>query len=140
MKTEINIDELKEIYLISNTASFLYDRFLKDETIDLLAQNHKTPEIINFFLELATNEITVLDDLIAAYAAYMAIILKNDAFTYSFLKDKGVIDFEWFNELRSIYFARLKSIDVFNFESKISHIQTPKIIQSSSEYLNIQTI
>ena len=97
--------------------------------------------MIATFSEIAKTEINELDDLVFAYSLYVAIILKNDTPAYKFLmSDKSSINFEWFLDLRSIYLARLKPVDIFVFDTAYSSIKIPKTYSESSEYVNNQTI
>lgn len=137
---QINLENLKEIYLISNTASFLYSGFIKEESLLDLKANNSQEELINQFEEITKKEINKIDDLVLAYAIYVAILLFDNEITFDFLNSKGSINFEWFPELKHLYISRQKS---FNFNSlEVKDFQSPsqKVYTESSIEVNNQTI
>jgi hypothetical protein len=113
MKNELNLDELKETYLVSNTASFLLENLSSDESILSLINNYSTAQIIKCFSQISRKKINEIDDLVFAYALYIAIILKSDSLSYNFLKNKGIINFEWFVELRNIFLTKYNPLNIF---------------------------
>ncbi len=140
MKYNIDIEELKEIYLVSNTASYLLNKFSSNESILFLSQNYTTNSLIKSFLDIAKIEIEKMEELVTAYSLYVAIILKDDNATFDFLKNQGVINFEWFIDLRQIYFARQKPYEIFKIADLGQSFKNRKQFIESSEIGNTQKI
>jgi hypothetical protein len=124
----LSINKLKEIYLISNTAPFLYNNFKEDESLINLSRNYEVNEIFNEFLKIFQTEIIDIDKLVLAYSLFIAILMKNNDEYFNKLKDLN-ISFEWFNELLSIHKSKEKSTIYFNieksFDSDISQKYVP---------------
>ena len=140
MKYKLNIEELKEIYLVSNTASYLLDKFSNEESIQQITQDNDTRSLINDFLVIAKSEIDKIEDLVKAYSLYISIILKDDNETFHFLKNEGLVNFEWFIELRSIYFSRQKPFDIFKIDNLFQEAIGKTQFIESSETINTQII
>ena len=97
MNMQINIENLKEIYLVSNTASFLFNAFSKEESILELHSKYSQEQLMNQFEKITRLEINTVDDLVMAYSIYIAILQFDNERVFDFLKKEGDINFEWFS-------------------------------------------
>lgn len=140
MNMQINLDNLKEIYLVSNTASFLYSGFIKEESLLELKAANSQEDLINHFEEITKREIDKIDELVLAYSIYVAILLFDNETTFNFLNTKGNINFEWFPELKHLYISRLKTFNFNKLEVKDFQSSSQKIYNESSIDVNNQTI
>lgn len=136
----INTENLKEIYLISNTASFLLNGFSKDESIFELRKNYSQASLIEKFTQISNTEIEQLDDLVMAYAIFIAILLFDNEETFDFVNGVGNVNFEWFPELRHIYISRLKSFNVNQVKAaypiqKLQRGYTNNSLQTNNEVI-----
>ena len=89
---------------------------------------------------IAKSEIDKIEDLVKAYSLYISIILKDDNETFHFLKNEGLVNFEWFIELRSIYFSRQKPFDIFKIDNLFQEAIGKTQFIESSETINTQII
>lgn len=140
MNMQINLENLKEVYLISNTASFLYSGFSKEESLLELKSTTSQQDLINQFHEITKKEIDKIDDLVLAYAFFIAILLFDNEITFGFLNTEGNINFEWFPELKHLYLSRLKTFNFNTLEVKDFQSKSQKIYTESSIEVNNQTI
>ena len=134
MLEKINIDKLRDIYIISNTAPFLYKEFSKDDSLINFYINNSTSEILKSFKEISETNIDSVDEIVYAYALYIALMHKAD--TYEIIKDKFNIQFEWFPELKSIFLSKYKPTQVYNFDIKRENMVTIEEIRDGKEANN----
>lgn len=95
------LEQLKEAYLISNTASFLYEKIIASQTVATLLQAD-TRKVIDEFEKTATTGVNSVDDLTILYALYVVLLNKQDALSQEYIEEKGKIHFEWFSDFYSI--------------------------------------
>ena len=132
---KIDKENLKEVYLISNTPLYLFKNFVRDESIQELKLNHTTEELVQEFDEISNQEIEEIDSLVYAYAIYISILLKNDSLTDSFIENEGNINFEWFTDLRNIYEEKITPTQSFNFLENLT-TSSKKVSQKSEDNIN----
>lgn len=95
------LDQLKDIYLVANTAAFLYEKLLATSTVyDLIRADTST--VINEFGQMATAGVSSLNELTLLYALYVALLNKDDQEAEAYINKKGVLNFEWFGDFYSI--------------------------------------
>lgn len=102
MNKLINIGPLVEKYVYSNTPSYLYDSFKSSLEVQESSEL-EIQRLLDEFRELITKEINSLEDLVYAYALYVAIILKNNSEAYNFIMNEGNVNFEWFPYIRDTF-------------------------------------
>lgn len=133
-----NIENLKDIYIVSNTANYLYNNFIKDSSLIDVVKHIRTKELIDSFINLAANEIKVLDDLVLAYALYITILMKNDKDSLDFIHNEGKISFEWFEEIRNIFLSKMKNVEYFNFSQyDFNNYQNNNYSENSDYYKEV---
>jgi len=118
MNYNINLNELKDIYTISNTAPFLITNFKADSSVQYLAENEPIDNLINEFKYISSKEITSMEELVYAYAIYIAILLKREDKTDHFIRSDGDIKFEWFPSIRNIYIEKMRPTNVYYIDAK----------------------
>lgn len=131
MSFKIDIDSLKDVYLVSNTPLYLYKNFVNDQSVQELKLSNTTQELVEEFIHISNIEIEEIDDLVYAYAIYIAILLKDDNLTNTFIDSAGDINFEWFGDLKSIYEETITP--TYSFEIKENYSRPTKNIKQSSE-------
>lgn len=136
MKYNINMESLRDTYIIANTALFIISNFKSDETIQHLQENVDIEDLINEFKSFANSEIGTIEELVYCYALYIAILLKREIRSDQFLLKEGNVNYEWFPEIKSVYYEKLKptSVSIFNdFNGSSLKIQSYKIAQDNAE-------
>lgn len=140
MNIQIDIENLKETYLISNTASFLYNSYSKDESILELKKIYSQQELIKKFEDITKSEINTIDELVLAYAIYISILQYDNETTFEFLNVIGNINFEWFPELKHLYLSRFKAFNFSTMKVKDFHSRPNKVSHKSNIEINNQLI
>jgi len=143
MKYSLNLEELKNIYLISNTAPFLIEKFKNDISLQYLRDAESISDLIDEFKAISKAEINSMEDVVYAYALYIAILLKrDDKVLEEFLKNEGNIKFEWFPEIKNIYFEKLRptTISYIPLSPKVSNKNSHNNIRATSNDSEFQEI
>src|SRR5258708_1920537 len=99
------INELEQIYMVSNTPHFLYSRFQNHDIVRELSNNHSFEILKEEFMNRGSKGVSSIKELVMEYAIYIAIFNKGWNKVYPFIQDDGNIKFEWFQDLKEIYIA-----------------------------------
>ena len=104
MKYKLNIEELKEIYLVSNTASYLLDKFSNEESIQQITQDNDTRSLINDFLVIAKSEIDKIEDLLLKNSGIDALYFATNYLAISGLEAINKMGLELVKDLGMLVF------------------------------------
>lgn len=121
-----DIERLASIYIVSNTAYFLYNRFRKDEFVQSLG-NEPLEELKRLFHVLIQEGIETLEELILVYALYISITFKKYSEVREFLNGEGDITYEWFPHIKSIYLSSSKQMNQFDVNLSNTLTKIPKL-------------
>ena len=129
MQSEINptirvLDEhkLANIIMLSNTPVYMFDNFLRTESVIDFSQKNTDQELIKTFYEYCVPEMDITNYVV--YSCIVALSLKNSSYVVSFFNDlKNNTTVRWAKELADIYISRVKSIsvDMFDIEYQSIH-------------------
>lgn len=113
----IDYESLEQIFAVANTPTYLYNGFLKNQTILVLSTSFSEEKLITFFFN-AYNEKRTFRNLVTLYALVIAISLKGSSYTDSFFQNlPEKEDIKWSKELAIIYFSRMKVTNFIEYES-----------------------
>lgn len=65
---------------------------------------------------MARTGISTIDELVMAYAVYVAIILYDNDATVAFLNGIGNVKFEWFPDLKQLYLVKRRVVNYISLE------------------------
>ncbi len=71
--TSLNIDRLTDIYLVSNTPSYLLKHFRREPSVQALAQANAVRDLFDYIVQVDRKEGRSLQEVAAAYAAVVAL-------------------------------------------------------------------
>src|SRR5262249_14862568 len=77
MIPSLNVAYFVRIYSVANTPAFLYRHLLADESVRELARKATTDELVNLFNDNVHRENRSINDVAIAYAALVAITLRE---------------------------------------------------------------
>ncbi|WEK35147.1 MAG: hypothetical protein P0Y53_21875 [Candidatus Pseudobacter hemicellulosilyticus] len=116
MNKIIDLETLREIYLISNIPPFMYRLFRDNASVRDLRNCISQDHLINEFITMARTGISTIDELVMAYAVYVAIILYDNDATVAFLNGIGNVKFEWFPDLKQLYLVKRRVVNYISLE------------------------
>jgi hypothetical protein len=129
-KNKEPLNRLVEIYIISNTPLSLYKRFREDEFVQFIAKSFAAKDLINNFISLGNAGVSNIQELVIAYALYVAITFKDYETAASFYNNEGKINFEWFGEIKEIFLSSYKPTNYIPIDfSKVGALR-PNVIAS----------
>lgn len=143
---KIDIDRLLRTYLISNTPFYLYKHYRNDQFVINLSNKYSATQLIKEFVTRGNNGISSDMDISIEYGIYVALTLKNYKETRSFFENEGRINFEWFDDIKSIYLSSLIPTThvSLNETSTLNYFTNFNIVQNShlqnKEYKPDQTL
>ena len=96
---------ISEVYILCNTPRSLYNSFRGNDVVHCIAKNYTTEYIIMTFLDLGQAGIKTIQDLAFAYSLYISLTFKEYDEVVCFYNNEGNIKFEWFPDIKNIYFS-----------------------------------
>jgi hypothetical protein len=133
----IDYENLEQVCVVANTATYLYNNFQKSQPILILSTSFSDQELISFFF-IEYNEKRTFKNLVTLYALIVAISFKNTSYSDSFfinLPQKK--DIKWSFELSNIYFSKMKVVNIIDFdriESNQIIINNPVLYNNPVEF------
>jgi hypothetical protein len=128
LEKELNLESIKEIFILANIPMYIYKHFKEDSSIQFLSKKYSTNEFIDFYNKLTENEITELDDIVIIYSILMAISFKNYNEINQFFEDIKPIEIRWFNKLKEI--IQSLAIPSETYTENLGYKNSPNIIVS----------
>jgi len=127
------LQDLKEIFLLANTPSYLYKNFRQNNSINRLSQKYEAQELITYFKVTAESEKIIFDDVITIYALLVAMSFKEYGVIKKFLSEMGKYQLEWLDELKTIIISNVRVTSTFTIDLKYKQVRVPKYeIESTS--------
>jgi hypothetical protein len=113
---------LTDLYITCNTPRSLFNVFRGAAAVQDLAKQNSTDAIVDAFLSLGAAGIDGMEDLALAYALYISLTFKDYDQVASFFAKEGNIDFEWFDDIKSIYLASYThtNLYVLDFDAAVN--------------------
>lgn len=137
MDLELYKNQLRDIYLVSNTPSFLYETMRKSNIITNYLAKFDKATLFHEFSQRVEKPIVDVADIAILYALLIALSFKKDEDIKGFFKYVSEhIKFEWFSTIANYYLSDKTNSDIFTFEitppSKIEYgeQQNIKVTQS----------
>ncbi|HRH48338.1 MAG TPA: hypothetical protein PLP23_06290 [Panacibacter sp.] len=121
-KNQLDNSGLAKIIVVANTADYLYDCFVRNQSVLEFCQKHTDAELIDIFYG-AYNEYRAernIDNLVIIYACIVSISLKQSAYVFGFFNNlNNYPDIKWANKLNSIFNSRMQIIDISDIDFQI---------------------
>lgn len=108
-----NIERITGLYTISNTPRFLYSKLREDIFVQDIAKRMSEEDIMREIIERGKVGIRSIQELALMYAMYISLTFKNYKKVEIFYNNDGKINFEWFADFRTIYFATYRHTNYF---------------------------
>ena len=137
MDLESYKNQLRDIYLVSNTPSFLYETMKKSDIVkDYLSKFDKKDLFIEFSSRIKET-ITDTSDIAILYALMISLTFKKDKDVTGFFKYiSDTIKFEWFSKIADYYLSNQTTSETFTFQvnppSKIEEINQSNLKVTTS--------
>ena len=116
----LNIEKLKEITTIANSATFLYRTFTQNQSVLELAFSFSDQELIDMFYR-KINEERNLENVSVVYALIIALSFHNTSYSSGFfrnLQENHIV--KWAEELSDIYFNKV-SFDTYDKVTELTY-------------------
>jgi hypothetical protein len=102
----LDYNKLEEVVIVSNTASYLYSNFQRNQSILDLSTLFTDQELIGFFYK-ELNEKDGFRRLVNLYAIIVALSFIDSSYSFSFFSNlRKLPTLNWASELAEIYFSR----------------------------------
>jgi len=101
----LNINTLIEIYALSNTPHYLYEKLKELDSPINISKKYNSSEITEVFHKLLENKISTISELVFAYALIIALTYKPYKEVKTFFEDIAKIDIKWFDKISDIYLS-----------------------------------
>lgn len=109
-------NSLTDIYLVSNTPSFLYETMRKSDIVKDYLANLDKKELFQEFSQRVNSSISTATDLAELYAILIALTFKKGEDIQGFFKYvNDNIKFEWFAKIANYYLSNQSTSDSFTF-------------------------
>lgn len=132
------LQDLKEIFLVANTPSYLYKNFRQNNSINRLSQKYKTQELITYFESTAKSEKIVFDDVITIYALVVALSFKNYDEIKEFLIEMGKYRLEWLDEFKKNIISKVTITNTLTVDLQYKTPSGPKYEPESTSNFTTQ--
>lgn len=117
MKLEIDklldLETLKEIFIVSNTPLYLYKNFRKNGTVQGLSNRYSTYTLIKFFETAINNQNDNLDRLVSIYSIIIALTFKDYSEIHHFFNKLDSYEIEWSKELKAIFMSSVEITQIY---------------------------
>jgi hypothetical protein len=113
-----DIEELIQIFILSNTPHFLYKKFSAHPSINKLSQQFSTSELFDFFEEIQAKDKTTYEDISSFYAIIIALTKKPYIEVKSFFIKLPDASFRWARQISEIFIAKRKSESLITLNCK----------------------
>ena len=120
------IRQFREIYLVSNTPSYLHKRLRQLPAVQRLAESMSVDDLAREYKRYASAVRRTPDDLSTAYALLVAISFKEPEHAIPALRSLNVTKLEWARTLRDLAMAKTPS-------TQSIRIITPPTVSVSSD-------
>jgi len=80
------IEDLARDYLLSNTPAYLFKRFRSHESVQRMARNLPSPQLVRMYEDNRQQNEKALMDVVLAYAALIALSLADDPSAHTALR------------------------------------------------------
>lgn len=127
---DLHIDELAQIFILANTPNYLYKLFSSDLSINKLAKDYSSEDLINIFREISRKEITTFEDVVLFYSVILALTKKPYEDVREFFKELNGLSLRWAKQISEIYFSKIIPESLISYEYKY---QPPSFF---NKYLN----
>jgi hypothetical protein len=121
MIEKLNIDNLAQILILSNTPYYLFKKFSNDESVKSLAFDNSSEKLINFFYAYIKRNIKKTEELVVLYSIIVALSFKTKREVSEFFNQLDKLNIKWGNYFKNIYLSRLipESISSFDLQYKM---------------------
>jgi len=116
--------QLNDIYLVSNTPSFLFETMRKSNIVNDYLANLDEQELFKEFNERVSKPITNTSEIAELYAILIALSFKKGEDIQGFFKYiNEKVKFEWFSKIAEYYLSQQITNDSFTYSANPpSHI------------------
>jgi hypothetical protein len=126
----LDVASLKDSFVFANTPSFLYKKFRSEASVQNLAENCSSNELVASFDELAKQKRRDLDGVVELYAIISALSLQDSPEAKRFFETLDKTGIPWGDELRLLYKAGLRQQKIYVQPQKF---RSPSLTDTSSE-------
>jgi hypothetical protein len=126
LKRELNLDSLKEIFILANIPMYVYKHFREDNSIQSFSKKYSVDKLVDFYNQLTEIDITELDDIILVYSILISISFKNYNEIILFFKEIKPVEIRWFNKLNEIILSL--AVQTETYTENLGYKNSPNII------------
>jgi len=142
IKTEIDIESLRQWYLFANTPYYLYRHFKEDPGLGDLAQKYKSNHkiLLEAFEESLKRDLHVFDNVVEVYALIMVLSFFDTPEVITFFEKLEQYPLQWAKDLNEIYLdsIRAESIVTVRIPVEKPKEQIPQKIEIAESIINIE--
>lgn len=127
--SQFNLNALSQIYIVSNTPSYLYNKFKKENSIINISKNFKAEAIMKNIQSILKDKAFDMTKMICLYGLIISLTHKPYAEVYKFLSEIKNVKFKWCYEIINIY---LQTAEISNFSDLKINIVRPSFNSSGT--------
>lgn len=132
----IDVEKTSQILLVANTPTYLYESFVRNNSIFELHNSFSDQELINFYYREINNERS-LENLTYLYSLIIAIGFYDTAHSVGFFNElKKEKTIKWAEQISNLYFSKVS----FEFYERETELEFSSIEFSDTEYNETKTI
>lgn len=126
LKNILNIENLAQYLILSNTPFYLYRKFSRDDSIQKLSDQLTSKQLIKKFNEFSKKDKKSFENLVIIYSLIVALSLKPYNEVIDFFKGLTSFKIKWVDYLKDIYFSRISSENLISLS--INYQTTKKVL------------
>ena len=133
------LEPLAALYLAANTPGFLYDTYRRSLTVQTLAATQQVQDLVETVNHVAGMAKRSLADVVTAYAALVALTLKDYEDVGSELPKLAMVGLEWTEKLIAIWDGLRMSTSRQSFElpAKLSEKPIPQTTATAAHIITL---
>ena len=114
----LDLSALEEIFLLDNTAPYLYKTFRRTLSIHRLSREFQTDQLISLFEGAVRKIDNSLRDAVLVYSIVIALTLKDYSEVRQFFAGLDGYDFRWSEELKGIFMCAPIVVGAYRHDDK----------------------
>ena len=128
----LDIKELFSIYGISNTPSFLFDKFRNSNSVKHIAFFNSEKQLIKMINNLMDKDELNHENIIKLYALLIALTLKNTYSVYNYFSNLSENKNDWINFIKDFYLVNYQESNSYSIDLKFT---TKPLINTKSNQI-----
>jgi len=105
----VSLEAATTTLVVANTPRFLFSRLLRDSAVQLAAQRHTVPDLMNWLRQRAAERPEAVSDLVEVYVHLVSLALKDPVEVAPELDRLSLPNVPWAEEIASLIAARQPS-------------------------------